>query len=278
MHKLAVTLVSMCMSMSMSKSMAPVFIQLVKSAQHYPARVWSQFSLAAMLTLGLAACASVVDRRAEQVILSELPRLVGPAQSYRVKAVGAAPSVGQMDKVRVEGRRIARANSPVIDYADVDLRGIRFDRAEKRVEAVGAIDASVKMLAADITDYLNARSGLSSVNTQFAGTDEVSVSAVISLPGLLFAQGPRVQVRGNLVPDGPRLNLKITSLSAAGFTLGASAGAAVQAVFNPIVNLSELPAPVKITSARVEGNALVVTVNSASADGVSLNCATTEIR
>ena len=174
--------------------------------------VVSALALATVLMLGVTGCATVVNSRVEQVILRELPARVGPALSYCVKAVGAAPSAGLLDSVQVEGKRIARLGAPVIDHADVTLRGVRFDREQKRVESIRDVDANVKILAPDISEYLNTRTSISAASTQFAGSNEVTVSAVMSIAGVALPGNSRIELRGFFVPDGPRLQLNVTSL------------------------------------------------------------------
>lgn len=213
---------------------------------------------------GLVGCAAVIDNRAEQIILRELPTLVGPAESYRVKAVGASPS-GQLQAVDVEGKRIARPGTPVLDSAEVSLRDVRFDRAEKRVESIGAADAVVRILPNDVSTFLQSRPGVNDVTTQFVGTNEVSITARPSIAGLPLPAAARVQLTGNFVPDGPRLNLKVTRLSAAGIELGALPQSLLEAAINPIVDLSKLPAPAQISAVRVENTALVIQANGVTA-------------
>ena len=225
--------------------------------------------LPAILLGALAGCASVVDNQAEQIILRELPALVGPAQSYRVKAVGASSSSGQLQAVDINGKRIARAGAPVLDSAEVSLRDVRFDRAEKRVESIGAADAVVRILPNDVSTFLLSRRGVSDVTTQFAGTNEMSITARPSMSGLPLPAAARVKLTGNLVPDGPRLNFKVTRLSAAGVELGTLPQSVLEAAINPIVDLSKLPAPAQISTVRVENTALVIQANGVAAVSTS---------
>lgn len=227
------------------------------------------FLAAVAIGIGAAGCASLVDNRAEQIILGELPRLVGPARAYRVDARGVVPAAGRLQAVRVVGERIARPGSPVIDKAEVSLRDVRFDRSEKRVESIGAVDASARILAADIATFLDTRSGLDAVEVQFFGGNEIAVSALPSVAGLRLPAQTRVTMRGVLVPDGPLLKLEIVDLRAAGVEVGLFARAALQALVNPIVDLSSVPAPSQISSARVEGAALVIEASGVSSVAAS---------
>ena len=220
---------------------------------------------ALFIAWGLTACASMVDTRAEQIILQALPTLVGPAQTYRVRAVGAASSNGQLQAVDVEGRRIARAGAPVFDSAVVSLRDIRFDRTEKRVESIGAADAVVRVLANDVSIFLQSRPGVSDVHTQFMGSNEVSISARPSIAGLPLPAATRIQLTGNFVPDGPRLTLKVTRLTAAGIALGRLPQSLLESAINPIIDLSRLPAPAQIDAVRIENAALVIQASGVAA-------------
>jgi LmeA-like phospholipid-binding len=214
---------------------------------------------------GLIGCATLVDSRAEEIIRSELPKLIGPAREYRVDASGVIPANGELKAVRVVGERIARPGSPVIDSAEVNLRELRIDRDARRIESLGGADARARVLADDIANFLNARQGLAAVEVQFHGSDEISISAQPSLASLALPSGARVRVRGYLVPDGARLKLEIADLRVVGFSVGTLPKAALELLINPIVDLSRLPVPARITSVRVENNALMIEANGVTA-------------
>lgn len=224
------------------------------------------------MAAALGACAAVIDSRAEEIIRIELPRWVGPARDYQVDATGVVPASGELRTVRVVGSRIARPGSPVIDHAEIDLRELRVDRAEKRVVSIGGARARARVLSSDIASHLDTRPGLDDVQVQFHGTDEISLSAVPAVAGFVLPGGARVSLRGRLVPDGPRLLLQVADLRAAGISVGTLPRAALEQVINPIIDLSQLPAPAQMGSARVEGDALIVEatgVTSVSADAAT---------
>ena len=152
----------------------------------------------------------------------------------------------------------------MIDHADVSLRDVRFDRTEKRVESIGAVDALARVLPRDIASFLDERPGLDAVDVQFYGNGEIVVRAQPSVAGFTLPAGVRVSMRGYLVPDGPRLKLEISDLRAAGFAVGLLPQAALQVLVNPIVDLSSLPAPTQIARVRVEGEALVIEASGVS--------------
>ena len=62
------------------------------------------------LALWLAGCATVVDKRVEQLIAAELPRVIGAAARYDVNVAGARESGESIDirRVRIVGERVER--------------------------------------------------------------------------------------------------------------------------------------------------------------------------
>ncbi len=218
------------------------------------------FALAAAMLC--CSCASMADRAAQDTIRGALGRLIGPAQSYDVDVRGASAAGSELQSVRVTGERITRAGTPVIDHAEVTLRDVRIDRTTQTVLSLAGAEASVRLLATDVALFIGARPGLDAVQLRFHGRDEVALRLQPAMAGLPL--NAELRLEGNLVPDGARLNLRITGMQAGGLVLGNTPRRLVERMINPIVDLSRLPAPARVRSAAVRDGALLL-----EADGVA---------
>lgn len=214
---------------------------------------------ASVVALSLSACASLVETRVEQTMLDALPRIVGPAARYDVKVSGVTTHDAErgFKRVHAVGERVERPKSPVLDRVDVDLRDVRINVDRKGLTGLGSADAKVRVLASDVARFLEERPGLDLVSVSFHGSDVVMISARPSVAG--YSLPPTVSVRGYLLPHGSQLRLNLIDVRAAGIPVGNIATFVIERLINPIVDLSALPAPTRVTGAQIEGGALIVT-------------------
>ena len=233
----------------------------------YRSAAASMLCVAGFMAIG--ACASVVDNAVEDAIRAELPRLIGPARTYAVTVSGADVGAGSIDLAQVTGTRIERPGSPVIDSADVALSGVRFDAASKRITAVAASKVNARLLPADVARFLDAKPGVDAVEVSFQASGEMEVRLVPTLGGYALPAGTRVQLRGRFVVAGQFLNLSVSELRVAGLSLGALPTGALEALVNPLVDLSKLPAPSRMDSASVVDGVLVLQASGATTAAAS---------
>jgi hypothetical protein len=93
----------------------------------------------------------------------------------------------------------------------------------------------------------------------FHGFDMVTITAKLSVGGFTFP--PKATIRGYLVPDDAKLRLNLTDARAAGVPLGNISRVVIEWLINPIVDLSALPVPARITGASIENNVLTLTAS-----------------
>jgi hypothetical protein len=116
-----------------------------------PAVLARCFALAALLAT--TACSTYLDARAEAALREALLRVVGPAESYDVRVSGASLDGSRFERVRFVGRRVARADAPVLDRLELDLQGVVVDRAAKSLTAVAATRVELQLKGADLAVF-----------------------------------------------------------------------------------------------------------------------------
>lgn len=213
-------------------------------------------ALAALLAVIGAGC-SPGERQVEQAIERELPRLVGPAQSYAVDVEGLQGTRGA-ERVTVTGRRVQPEGAPVLDQVVVILRGVRYNAARRELEAVESANLFARLLATDLSAYLDTRPGLSAVAVRLEPPDAAGVRARPELGQIAVPAGATVETSGRLVARGPRVAYEVAEVRAAGVPLPAVAARRLSEAINPVVDLSALPLALQVTEVRMEGAAILL--------------------
>ncbi|HSF47246.1 MAG TPA: LmeA family phospholipid-binding protein [Burkholderiales bacterium] len=213
-------------------------------------------AVAAVIALG--ACASVLENRVEQTLLSELPRLVGPAAHYHVQVTGVSRAEGAVERVRAVGERVQRPKSPVLDRIEVELQGVRVARDEKKLVGLAGSEATVRVLASDVAQFLEQHRNLESVSVNFSAPEQIRVVARPVLMGIRLPEAALIRVWGRLVVHGPQLRLYVSESRLGGFPVGRLPTYALEWVINPLVDLSALPVPAEITGVRIGDDTLLL--------------------
>ncbi len=194
--------------------------------------------------------------RVEAEIEAALPAALGPAARYDAEVEGLSLGDASAETVRVVGERVARADAPVIDRLDVELRGVTFDRSERRLTRVDAARATARLLPADLAAYLGTQRGIADADLALAAPDRATVRVRGEFEGLRVPLG--AEVRGRLAATDGRVRLGVESVRAAGIGLGGAIARRVEQEINPVVDLTDEKLALRVTGVRVESGALVV--------------------
>ena len=151
-----------------------------------PAVLARCFALAA--PLAMTACSTYLDARAEAALREALLRVVGPAESYDVRVSGANLDGSRFERVRFVGRRIARADAPVLDRLELDLHGVVVDRAAKSLTAVAATRVELQLKGADLAVFL--RRWLTEPQVTLVPPDRVAVVGTPRIGGIALGGAP----------------------------------------------------------------------------------------
>jgi hypothetical protein len=194
-------------------------------------------------------------------IRRELPRLIGPAERYDVQIQGLRYGVGEADLVIATGLRVRPQDGPVIDRLYVELHGVRYDRARERVQRVERTVATADVTAGDIAAYLELRPEVRSASVALAPPNRAVVSVQPILGGVTIP-GATVDLAGELAAEGSEIRFVVSDVSAAGVPLGSDAARRVTEIVNPLVDISGIPIPLRITRVEVVGAAVRVEASS----------------
>jgi len=219
----------------------------VPAASTFLARAFAVVALAAT-----TACSTYLDARAEAALRDALVRVVGPAESYDVRVSGASADGSRFERVRFAGRRIARAESPVLDRLELDLQGVVVDRAAKSLTAVGAARVELQLKGADLAVFLGRWLGEPAVT--LTAPDRIAIVGTPRIGAIALAGAGRAELQGRLVGAGSQLFLAIDRIRLGRSEAPPLALAIVERAINPILDVAAAPLPAQFDAVEVNGD------------------------
>lgn len=210
------------------------------------------FLLPSLLFAGCVPSAGQIERGLED----ELPELLGPADRYDVEIEGLRARSGEASRVTAVGERVQLREAPVVDRLDVELLGVKYDRGEDRLERVERASATARITPLDLADFLEAHRNVREAAVAFDAPNRATIRLRPEVGGIALPRGVTVEVTGRLEPAGRRLHFEVTDVEAAGVNLGQAAASGLADLVNPLVDLSDSPAELRVTDVRVEDGLL----------------------
>ena len=199
-----------------------------------------------------------ITGQVEQWIARELPDAIGPADAYTVQIEGLRARAGAADRVLVTGTRVRPEGAPVLDRLDLELRGVQYDRRAERLDRAESAVATARLLPADLNVFLEQNRNVREAMLTLRAPDEATLRVRPSIGGFSVPAGVAVELTGRLVSTGGQVAFEVATLRAAGLNLGSGAAQRLSDAINPLVDLTDAPADLRVTSLRVENGALLV--------------------
>ncbi len=207
--------------------------------------------LLATVLLVLAACASYFDARAENALREALARVVGPAASYEVHVSGASVDATRFEHVAFVGRRIARANAPVLDRLELELDGVVVDRTAKRLVALADSRGALHVRAADLTEYLRRSAWIDDPAVVVSAPDRIAVSGAPRLAGIALIGDEGIELQGRLFASGTQLRVSIDRVRIGASSAPPLVRALLERALNPLFDAAAYPLPAQFDAVGV---------------------------
>lgn len=194
---------------------------------------------------------------AERILESELPRRVGPARSYDVRLGRSGTDLlrGRLGSVDVTGLDVRTEDGLTIPQMDLHLEDVRLGLASRTLDSVGKSDFTAALGADAVTQYVRKRAGANVRDVSVGFRDgQIWVKGTPELMGLPL----RSEVAGKPVLSGRNtVDFRASQVSVLGLKLPRLAVNELERKVNPVVDLSHLKLPVRITELAVRGDRLV---------------------
>lgn len=221
-----------------------------------------------LLAVGLVSGCGVTEGRIESAVEQELPRLFGPARTYQVDFTGV--SRNRVERVTGYGERIRVDNTPVLDRVDVRLSGVIYDYDDRQIERIQDADATVRVLASDLREFLEAHRNLQDVTVRTVEPDRLVIEARPQYQDVQIPQGATLTLTGRLQGEGSRIRYNVTDVQAAGIGLPNRVASLVSERINPVVDLGRMRLPLQVTDVRVDGRAIIADATGSLQDPIPI--------
>jgi hypothetical protein len=209
--------------------------------------------LTAVAALSGCATEGRVEDRLEEALREEL----GPADEYDVDVQGLDAGDGYADRVYVEGIRVQPRRGPVVDRLEIEMTNVRYDRDLKRLVGAEDVRATAWLRSNDLERFFEQEDRIRSASVTLVQPDVLRLRFRPEL-GLPIPLNVMAEVEGTVEGRGSELHFVVREASAAGFDVGDDMADRLTRLVNPIVDLSELPLDLEVTSVRIENGALRV--------------------
>ena len=217
-------------------------------------RLWMGLAAVAWLAaLGACATEGRVENRLEEVLEARL----GPAEEYQVDVDGLNAGTGVAELVRAVGVRVQPRNGPTLDRLEIEMRDARYDRDLRRLVGAESVRATVWVRPNDLERFLEREERVRSASVTLAPPDRMRLRFRPEL-GLPIPLNVMAEFAGTIEGRGSELHFVVEEASAAGFDVDDDMADRLTRFINPIVDLSELPLDLEVTSVTIENGALRV--------------------
>lgn len=205
---------------------------------------------------GLTLAGCTPSNLVAQGIERELPKYVGPADSYDVDIKGLSVREGSAESVLAVGDRVQPDGAPVIERLALRLEDVTYDRKAERVSKVGTAQLTAVIKTDDLSDFLETYRNVNEAQVSLRSPDQATIRVRPQVGNFAVPRGITVDVSGQIVGEATQLRFEVSEVSAAGFDLSSLAARRLSDVINPLADLQNLPVEVEITSVVVAGETI----------------------
>src|SRR5690606_26020333 len=132
-----------------------------------------------------------------------------------------------------------------------EMRGVRYDRDLDRLVAAESVTATAWVRPNDLEAYLEGVQAVRSAAVSLAEPDRIRLRFRPDL-GIPIPLDVTAEVEGTIEGRGSELHFVVREASAAGLELNGGVAERITRYVNPLVDLSELPLDLEVTSVRIE--------------------------
>ena len=211
-------------------------------------------------TLSLACLSCTPTGLGERQIEGQLPRYIGPAARYDVDIEGLRVRTNEADRIVMVGERVRPEGSPVIDQLTLTLGGVQYDREAGRLTRVLAADATARVSAADLAEFVAQDPNIRSAAIALSPPNRLTLQVSPAVDSFPIPDGINLSVTGELMGSGSQVRVNVTEVRAAGFNVSRVAAQQLNQILNPLLDLSDLPVAMTVKSVSVNDDSIVLTV------------------
>ena len=198
----------------------------------------------------LTGCGSrSITHKIEQAILPELPKAIGPADSYAVEVDGGLSGLmnSRLASLRITGRNVLFLGKYPVDELRVEMRNVRFDSETRSLESVESTSLRAAIYEASLLQYI-AKEHPELKQTRLTISEGFIIAR--TRPELIGISA-EVEAVGKLrVTEGRKVDFVPETLTMGGMSMPSAMRSIVESRLNPLIDLSNASIPINIT--RVE--------------------------
>ncbi|MHB2017868.1 MAG: LmeA family phospholipid-binding protein [Candidatus Xenobia bacterium] len=190
---------------------------------------------------------AIVSPAVTSSIVAALPQILGPG-NYTA-SISGLDTTGHANEVDVTGTNMQIPNGPVIASMAANMQNVNYSISQNQFTQVGPILMVLTLQDTDLTNFLVNQKGIPNSQVTTAPPDQLGVVGTPTVPGLGMAS---LVIQGHVIPNpsnGAQVNYVLDNVQANGATeTDPTILAAISSLYNPLVDLSGIPAHAAITA------------------------------
>lgn len=184
---------------------------------------WIAIVLAVLIAV-LAGCeGNPVRHKVEKSVEQSLPALIGPAQSYSVKAYGSTVGMvsGKLSGLDIIGLDVRLPNGVNVARLNAKLTNITFDSGSKEIKSVEKTEYTASLTEAEVTRYMREKHpGIAGLNVALADRNiRVSARPGVSVLRTAVQADADLEIRENRILALDLKKVKVAGVHAPDFAL-----------------------------------------------------------
>lgn len=200
---------------------------------------------------------SIVKGKVESAVRARLPEIIGPAQSYSVRAYGPALRMmrGKLDGLDITGTDVRLEGRVTIARLDVQIRGIQINTDTREIERADSTVYEATIAEAELSRYVAAK--YPSIPSLRIVLVDGTIS-VLAKPGVSVV---RVAVQGDAdlqIRDQRVLALDVRKLRVAGINAPGFARSFLNSRLGVIFDTRDLGFDATIASVQIRSGSLTI--------------------
>ena len=216
----------------------------------------STLIFAVVLTAGCRG--NPVKKRVQASVRERLPELIGPADSYDVRAYGSTVRVlkGKLDGLDITGKNIRLDGGLTLAQLDVEIRDLAIDPDTRQIKRVGPSQYVAVIDEETLTRYLRKK------YPRIKGLNAVLSDGTISMSALPTVSVVKLDLRGDadlIISEGRTLELKVREIGVGRLNAPRIACEYITSKLGPIFDVRDLGFDATIRAVTINDGALTLT-------------------
>lgn len=215
-------------------------------------------AVSAILAILVAGCAGgIIKSKVQSGIRSALPKYLGPAKNYTVKADGSGEAMlsGHIGHLHIEGEDVQMEPKLTVSKLVIDLDDIRFNTHTRKIKSIKGTDFSAVLVQDALNHFVT-----ESTKNKYEIDLKLQPNVInVDFSHSIMGQKSRISVVGKpAIVDGTKVNFIADKASVASLPVPKLIVDKILDRVNPIIDTTQFKLPMKLKEIAISDGSLQI--------------------